>query len=204
MTEPEAKLAPPQIPDRILVAAAEVIGREGFVSASLRQIAEQAGMTKAGLYYHVPSKEVLLFALHERFSSKLRDHAERIVAAELSATEKLRELILATVRTAGEYKAEGTVFLREFGHLTGQMRSAITAERTRYREIFEQVIADGIAVGEFRAGSPQLDAMAILGACNFTAFWFHPEGALTIDEVAEAFADRLVNGLHNPNKENQG
>ncbi|MGV0714942.1 TetR/AcrR family transcriptional regulator [Mycolicibacterium sp. XJ662] len=195
MTETDITVQKPEIPERILVAAARVMEREGFANASLRQIAEEAGMTKAGLYYHVASKEVLLFALHDRFATRLRDYSERITAADLSPTEKLRELIKQTVETAAVYKSEGTVFLREYSHLTGEMAATVFAQRDHFRSMFEAVIDDGVAAGEFRPGKTGLDALAILGACNFTAFWFDPEGTASIDEIAEEFVDRLVYGM---------
>ncbi|CAJ1505020.1 TetR/AcrR family transcriptional regulator [[Mycobacterium] burgundiense] len=196
MTESDATAKDkPQIPERILIAAARVMEREGFANASLRQIAEEAGMTKAGLYYHVASKEVLLYALHERFAIKLRDSAQRIVESDLAPTEKLRALIIETVQTAGTYQAEGTVFLREYSHLTGEMAVTIGKGRAQFRTDFETVIKQGIDSGEFRSGDPHLDALAILGACNFTAFWFDPEGAMAIEHIAESFADRLLFGM---------
>lgn len=204
MTETETTVDKPQVPERILIAAARVMEREGFATASLREIAAEAGMTKAGLYYHVPSKEFLLFALHERFANKLRDYSERVVSADLTATEKLHELVKQTVTTAATYQAEGTVFLREYGRLSGEMAQVISAERDRFREIFERVIDDGIAAGEFRSGTPYLDTLAILGACNFTAFWFNPDGPLKIDDIAESFADRLIYGMCAPTSDHGG
>ncbi len=195
MTDSDITGEKPQIPERILVAAARVMEREGFANASLRQIAEEAGMTKAGLYYHVASKETLLYALHERFASKLRDSALRIVESDSSPTEKLRELIIETVQTAGTFQSEGTVFLREYGHLTGEMAVTIGKSRDQFRTDFEQVIKAGMDTGEFHSGDAHLDALAILGACNFTAFWYDPEGPLKITKIAESFADRLLYGM---------
>ncbi|MGE2689759.1 TetR family transcriptional regulator [Mycolicibacterium pulveris] len=195
MTETQVTDEKPQIPERILAAAARVMGREGFANASLRQIADEAGLTKAGLYYHVASKEALLYALHERFANRLREYSERIAATDLSPTDKLRELVKQTVETAARYHAEGTVFLREYTHLTGEMAATVFEQRDRFRSIFETVIDEGVATGEFRPGKTALDALAILGACNYTAFWFDPDGASDIDEIAETFADRLVYGM---------
>ena len=204
MAETDTVFEKPQIPERILVAAARVMEREGFANASLRQIAEEAGMTKAGLYYHVASKEALLFALHERFASRLRDYSERVAAADLTATEKLRQLISQTVQTAATYHSEGIVFLREYGHLTGEMAAMLSAERDRFRAIFEAVIADGVTTGEFCSGTPYVDALAILGACNFTAFWYQPDGPLSPEEIAEAFAGRLIYGMSTTQTDNGG
>jgi AcrR family transcriptional regulator len=59
---------------RILDAAKELFVERGYEAASLREIAERVGVTKAALYYHFPGKEDLLRALLEpleEFQQKL-------------------------------------------------------------------------------------------------------------------------------------
>jgi AcrR family transcriptional regulator len=48
---------------RLLDAAARVYARRGFESATLDEVAEEAGFTKGAVYDHFGSKENLLFAL---------------------------------------------------------------------------------------------------------------------------------------------
>jgi AcrR family transcriptional regulator len=52
--------------ERILNAALDLFIEKGFDKTSLREIAEQLGVTKAALYYHFASKEDILMALHLR------------------------------------------------------------------------------------------------------------------------------------------
>jgi AcrR family transcriptional regulator len=52
--------------ERILNVALELFVAQGYDGTSLRQIAEQLGVTKAALYYHFESKEDILRALHMR------------------------------------------------------------------------------------------------------------------------------------------
>jgi AcrR family transcriptional regulator len=52
--------------ERILDAALDLFVAQGYDGTSLRQIAEQLGVTKAALYYHFESKEEILRALHMR------------------------------------------------------------------------------------------------------------------------------------------
>ena len=46
--------------------ALDLFTEQGFDGTSLRQIAEQLGVTKAALYYHFESKDSILMALHLR------------------------------------------------------------------------------------------------------------------------------------------
>lgn len=48
---------------RIRAAALERFSSHGYANTSLREIADQVGLTKASLYYHYPSKQALLLAL---------------------------------------------------------------------------------------------------------------------------------------------
>lgn len=50
---------------RVLVAAAEVFARTGFLAASMNDIVEAAGVTKGAVYFHFPSKEALAVAVVE-------------------------------------------------------------------------------------------------------------------------------------------
>jgi AcrR family transcriptional regulator len=55
--------------DRILAAALDLFIEQGYEKTSLREIAEQVGVTKAALYYHFASKEEIFRTLMEPFSA---------------------------------------------------------------------------------------------------------------------------------------
>jgi len=64
---PRAEGDPPMSTrERILDVALDLFIEKGFDKTSLREIAEQIGVTKAALYYHFASKEDILMALHLR------------------------------------------------------------------------------------------------------------------------------------------
>jgi AcrR family transcriptional regulator len=54
---------------QLLEAAARVYARRGFESATLDEVAEEAGFTKGAVYDHFGSKEKLLFALLDEYLS---------------------------------------------------------------------------------------------------------------------------------------
>jgi Transcriptional regulator len=55
--------------DRILAAALDLFIEQGYDKTSLREVAEQVGVTKAALYYHFASKEEIFRTLMEPFSA---------------------------------------------------------------------------------------------------------------------------------------
>jgi AcrR family transcriptional regulator len=64
--EKDNRLEPLSTRERILDVALDLFIENGFHKTSLREIAEQLGVTKAALYYHFASKEDILMALHLR------------------------------------------------------------------------------------------------------------------------------------------
>jgi len=59
--------------EQILEAALRLFAQQGYDSTSLRQIAEDQGLTKAALYYHFPAKEQLLLELTRPFIDGLSE-----------------------------------------------------------------------------------------------------------------------------------
>ncbi len=64
--------------ERILDAALDLFLAQGYDGTSLRQIAEQLGVTKAALYYHFESKEDILMALHMRLHDFGKDALDSV------------------------------------------------------------------------------------------------------------------------------
>jgi AcrR family transcriptional regulator len=57
--------------------AVELFARHGYERTSLREIAEQLGMTKAALYYHYPSKQALLLSIVEPLVAEWKTAADK-------------------------------------------------------------------------------------------------------------------------------
>jgi len=79
--------------DAIRAAAGRVFHRKGFAATKLNDVAEEAGMDRASLYYYVGSKEQLFREVVSDAASANIVEAERIAASEATARVKLARLI---------------------------------------------------------------------------------------------------------------
>src|SRR3954467_6925269 len=87
---------------RLLDAAREVFGRRGYGSASLEEIAEEAGFSRGALYHHFDSKEALfLDLLDERLTERMR-HIERAFEDAEPTTEATVEQARLAANDAAE------------------------------------------------------------------------------------------------------
>jgi beta-glucosidase len=67
----------------ILETALDVIGRKGYTATSLRDIADQAGMTQAGLLHHFDTKENLLAEVLRKRDEVDRQHFSPVDITQL-------------------------------------------------------------------------------------------------------------------------
>src|ERR1700730_13706555 len=70
-------------PDRrrqIIAAASELFAQNGFEGTSIRDIAAASGVLSGSLYYHFPSKEDLLFTVHQESLTAMRQEVETAIA----------------------------------------------------------------------------------------------------------------------------
>ena len=79
--------------------------------------------------------------------------------------------------------------------LRAHLHQWLVAKRDRYERGVRQLIEAGMCSGEFIWGDSALAARALLGALNWSAHWFNPEGPMTAAEIAEGFSDYLIRGL---------
>jgi AcrR family transcriptional regulator len=181
---------------RILEVAAQLFMEQGFAATSVREIGERASVGQSSLYHHVQSKGQLLYQLHQSFSRDLVERLNAVVAANPSPTEQIRGLVRVVLSVVETHQAEVTVFLREGHALPKGSREEIQRDRDRVDAIVDGMIADGIAAGELRKDlDVQLTRFGILGMCNWSYQWFRPGGEHSSRQVADFFANLVINGM---------
>jgi AcrR family transcriptional regulator len=85
---------------RILEAAVEVITEKGFKSASMREIAQRAGVGDATIYNYFPSKEKLVFGYCEEVQQRVMTTLRGIENYhEYSLGEQLQQLLEVELQT---------------------------------------------------------------------------------------------------------
>lgn len=186
-----------KVPEAVLSAAVELFATQGYLETNTREIADAAGVTKSGLFYHIGSKEDLLFVLQHRFAVETLHDLERWIeeARPRGAVAQLRELLLKHSRVMGARPRQVRVFVDQTRYLSDDRRHEIEDLRSRYADGFEAVIRWGTADGVFRDVHPRITALALLGMLNSMSRWFRPSGRLTADQIGEVFADLVLQGL---------
>ncbi|MDQ7794670.1 MAG: TetR/AcrR family transcriptional regulator [bacterium] len=179
----------------ILETAVRLFRKQGYHATSVQDIADAVGLQKGSLYHYITGKEELLARIIAEGMQGYAQVLEEIVAQPLPARERLARAVRHHVAMIAENLGIYTVFLRERHALTPEQQKLVAESMRRYQALFERTVEEGIEQGEFRAVSPRLAAMLMLGAGNWLYQWFSPEGRLSATEIAEAFLDLFLRGL---------
>jgi AcrR family transcriptional regulator len=179
---------------QILHAALRAFRERGYYATTLDDIAEHLGLRKTALYHYFPDKEAILYECHRESLAELdrlmRNQKQRFN----SHAERLAHVIREHVRVMTE-TLEGSPLAFEVTALSSERQGEVIAARDRYERGLRRIIENGIESGEFRAVDSKTAVFAILGAINWIARWYRPEGSLQAPELGQEFADHLVGGL---------
>jgi AcrR family transcriptional regulator len=178
----------------ILKSAAAAFRRRGYHGASVDEIASALEMTKGNLYYYFKNKEEILFACHEYSLDKLLTLMADVQAEAISPEAKLRKLLFAFVHIILD-DLHGTALTLDPEALSPPLLKRVISKRDQFDHGIRAIIQQGIDQGQFRPGDPKLIEFAMMGAVNWIAKWFDPDGERTSDQIGDAFADYLVGGL---------
>jgi AcrR family transcriptional regulator len=180
----------------VLETAARVICEKGYEAASVQDIADACGLTKAGLYYYIRSKEDLLL---EIMSYGMDIFEERVLLPVLGIAdpvERLRACMEKNIHLVTEgWSKEVTIILHEHGTLTGAARRQINARKKRYVHFLESSFAEAVREGRIRAVEPRVAAFSFLGMVLWIYKWFRPDGKIPANRLAAEMQDLFFGGL---------
>jgi AcrR family transcriptional regulator len=174
--------------DLIRAAALHHFALHGYDAASMRQIAADAGITIATLYFHCSTKEKLLFDVLEAQMHELSEGLDaRLAAAGDKWPARLASAIRFHILYVTRDEEGANISTSELRALTGDLRSRHMATRDAYERKFRDLLEQGIAAGEFAPVDVPVVTAGILGIGLSVGRWYRAGGRLTPDDVADEY-----------------
>lgn len=179
----------------ILEAAARIFSEKGYHATSMQDIAEAVNLQKASLYHHFESKQEILAVILDEALDLINRNLEAVSIQALSPEDKLRRSMVSYFETIAENKNLSAVLLLEMRALDPELKARLAERRERFERLWRDVITEGIREGVFNDVDDGLTGRAILGVMNWSVTWYRRDGARSADEIANLFADLLIDGL---------
>ena len=133
------------VTDAVLDAAAALAAEHGPASATMSQIAEQAGIGRATLYKYFPDVDAILVAWHQRQIARHLAQLTGVADRDGTAVERLEAVLQALARRINHSKPHDTelaALLHRGAH--------VAAAQQHLREFIAGLIAEAAKAGDVR------------------------------------------------------
>jgi AcrR family transcriptional regulator len=189
--------------NEIYRVAAQIICEKGYDATSMNDIAEAVGITKAGIYHHIPGKKDLLFQIMNFGLDSLDELVIVPARAIEDAEERLRAIItnhveLITSRSTPQGNNPVTIVIEEVAGLAPAHRRKIDERKRAYVDLIRDTLKEIKAEGKLNEVDVTSAAFSLLGMILWLSRWYSPDGRLTPEEIAEEITKIALGGLLRP------
>lgn len=179
----------------VLQAAITLFTRVGYHGTSMRDIAAEADVTVASIYYHFKSKqEILQQIMVGILTDVIGQTRSAVLASGGSAQAQLVALVRAWILFHTQRQQEALIGASEIRSLDDEGRRLVVTLRDEQEALFREVVKRGTDAGEFATPYPREAARAIINMGYSIAAWYRAGGELSPEELAERYTE-LALGL---------
>jgi AcrR family transcriptional regulator len=173
---------------------------KGFVGTSVQNLVDGLEFSKANFYYHIKSKEEMLYRIsYETLQLKLQ-RIKAIVDSDLPHPQRMHAIVDCFVNLVVDHTAVISVYFEEKRHLTPAHRRQVTKLERQILDAFVAFYKEGVTKGHFRDVDPAVAVFGILGMCLWMVKWYRPTGPVSAKTISAQFNSILSDGYLVPTK----
>jgi AcrR family transcriptional regulator len=181
---------------RLLEGALSVFSRKGYEGASVREIIEEAGVTRPVLYYYFKNKEDLFRQLVRKCLAEMVREMDAMFERVEGCRARLETLICTAFKRAEQNLDVVRLLVHVIFASPGQepnMTNEPLLEKRFVRLV--EVMEDGLEQGELAGGEPEALALAFNALMDFHGMVKSRFPAITLtDELGKALVDLFLQG----------
>lgn len=180
---------PPLTLDQPLQAALSAFLEFGYHGATMRSIAQRAGLSVPGVYHYFGSKQDMLVAILDLTMEDLlaRSRAARAEGDDVVTRFALLVECLALYHT--HRRELGFVGASEMRSLLPAHRRRVAAMRRSQQRMVDEEVEQGVRAGAFATQRPHEAARAVVTMCTALPQWYEPGGEASAEEVAAQYVE---------------
>lgn len=181
--------------EQIFKAASRIFISRGYHRATVREIAEESGLSLGSLYSYIRTKEDILYLVFDKLTTTLRENIRKAIDGIEDPVEQMRAALRADIRTTEQYQDEILLMYQETKSLDRESLRAVLNREADYVRFFEDILRLGYERGVFK-GDPRLSADIITYLCSILALRRWNLGRrFSSEEATEGLIAFILRGL---------
>lgn len=136
--------------NQIVLAAIKLFSRNGFHKTTLKELAEEAGLSYGNIYDYVGSKEDIFFLIHDFLAESAMEILNRSVEKIQDPIEKLRRMVRGEFNLMDQWADALLLIYQETHILKGPFLRKLLEKERAHLEKFETVFAEAIEQEKLR------------------------------------------------------
>ncbi|WP_242677433.1 TetR/AcrR family transcriptional regulator [Streptomonospora litoralis] len=179
-----------------MAAATRLFAEKGFDRTSVQEIVGAADVTKGAMYHYFDSKDDLLAEIYARVLRLQMSRLSEIAGEQGPVAERVGRAAADVVVSTIDNLDDATISYRSLHQLSAEKQREVRAQRRRYHELFRSLITEGQDEGVFTDRVPaDIVCDFYFGSVHHLSTWYHPEGALSPQQIGDHYARLLLDAL---------
>jgi len=180
---------------KLIEVAIDLFASKGFRGTSIRDIANSMGMSISNIYHYFGSKEGLLLAILQHSAKQVVDRLSHLYENDLDPVERFQLLIRTHVLMSRDHKKEVKIFFLDEEHLSQEGIEINKQFQRDVLNIYRRELQNLKAKGFLEYENLTALALNILGVINWHLRWYRPEGATSLEKIAEEILTFIMYGV---------
>ncbi len=178
----------------LLSSAAREFALRGYDRTSMRDLARASGVSLAGVYYYVQSKEELLFLIQSRNFEAVIAGMRDALRGVTDPVERLQRFIDNHLDYFATHMAEMKVLSREADALEGDFLQRVNDMKRLYTRALMDVLADIEKSHGPAHANRRVAAYSLFGMMNWIYTWYDPLGDLGVELLSQNICRLFLGG----------
>ena len=125
---------------QIIQGAIKIFSAKGFHSATVREIAEEAGLTMGTLYNYINRKEDIIYIVYDYISEALRQEVRDAIDGISEPKERLKAALRQNLKSIHQQQDVIMFIYKASSFLDRESLHGVLARETEYIELFEDLL----------------------------------------------------------------
>ena len=179
----------------ILTNAARLFSGQGYMRASIADLADACKLSRGALYHYFDSKEAILFAILDAHIREMIQHVETAVAAGGPTLTQFQHVIRAIVEVNAKSPHEQRVLIHDLSFLNEDEQRIIKDLERQLVDIVTDLLLRLDAESRIAKRTKKIYTMILFGIINYTSTWYDPKGGIGPQEFADMAVELFLHGF---------